>query len=131
MPMRSHRLSTEAAVDESTARSRAAGLDPAKILTLGFALYAGTRLPDVSLWHAEQPGHVQVWASRPNGAAATAATGEEVWQYGDGNLWEEIEQTFLEYEALGSPAADEFGLTVTPEGGGIWLREPHRLVLPR
>lgn len=130
MPMRSHRLSVGAPVDSATARSRKAGPDPARILTLGFALYAGARLPDVSLWHSEKPGHVQVWASRRDGSAATAATGEDVWQYGAANLWEEIEQVFLEYAALGSPDAEDFGLTVDSDGQHVWLGEPRTRVQP-
>ncbi|MFC4611994.1 methyltransferase domain-containing protein [Streptomyces maoxianensis] len=130
MAMRSHRLGAGTPVDSSTARSRKAGPDPAGMLTLGFALYAGARLPGVSMWHSEKPGHVQVWASRRDGSAATAATGEDVWQYGTANLWEEIEQVLLEYSALGSPGTEDFGLTVDSDGQHVWLREPRSRVQP-
>ncbi|MEJ8632545.1 methyltransferase domain-containing protein [Streptomyces sp. MS2.AVA.5] len=130
MPMRSHRPEAGAPVDSSTARSRRAGSGPAGMLTLGFALYAGARLPGVSLWHSEKSGRVQVWATRQDGSAATAATGEDVWQYGAANLWDEIEHVFLEYAALGSPVAEEFGITADEDGPHVWLREPHTRVLP-
>ncbi|WP_405575517.1 hypothetical protein [Streptomyces sp. NBC_01167] len=123
MPMRSHRLEAGATVDSSTARSRRAGSDPAGMLPLGFALYAGACLPGVSLWHCERPGGVQVWAIRRDGFA-TAATGEDVWQFGVADLWDEIEYVFLEYAALGSPDAEEFGMTVDADGQHVWLREP-------
>ncbi len=130
MPMRSHRLEAGAPVDSSTARSRRAGSDPAGLLSLGFALYAGARLPGVSLWHSERPGRVQVWATGRDGSAATAATGEDVWLYGAADLWEEIEHVFLEYGALGSPDAEEFGMTLDADGQHVWLREPRTRVLP-
>ncbi|WP_435861291.1 hypothetical protein [Streptomyces parvus] len=65
-----------------------------------------------------------------DGAAATAATGEEVWQYGPGRLWEEIEQVCWEYEAAGRPDAEQFGLTVTDRGQQIWLRDPSEIIRP-
>lgn len=130
MPMRSHRPEAGAPVASSTARSRRAGSNPARMLTLGFALYAGARLPGVSLWHSEKPGRVQVWATRRDGSAATAATCEDVWQYGAANLWDEIEHVLLEYGALGSPHAEEFGMTVDAGGQHVWMREPHTRVRP-
>ncbi|MFB4424869.1 methyltransferase domain-containing protein [Streptomyces sp. QL37] len=130
MPMRAHRAAVPHPVDGATGRSRSAGPDPAQFLRLGFALYAGARLPGVRLTHADTPAGVQVWASREDGAAAVAATEEEVWQYGPGFLWEEIEQTWLEYAALGHPEADRFGLTVTDRGQQVWLRDPHAVIEP-
>ncbi|MGF1341721.1 methyltransferase domain-containing protein [Streptomyces flavovirens] len=130
MPMRSHRAIGTHQVDAETGRARGAGLDPAQMLTLGFALYAGARLPGVRLTHEDTPGGARVWASREDGSAATAATGEDVWQYGPGLLWEEIEQVWREYVALGQPTAGEFGLTVTDRRQQTWLRSPLRVVEP-
>ncbi|XCM30670.1 methyltransferase domain-containing protein [Streptomyces parvus] len=129
MPMRAHRLPDLHDV-RGKGRSRAAGLDPARLLDLGFALYAGARLPGVRLIHKGADGGVQVWVTREDGAAATAATGEEVWQYGPGLLWEEIEQAWWEYETAGRPDADQFGLTVTDRGQQVWLRDPSDVVGP-
>ncbi|MEU8563924.1 methyltransferase [Streptomyces cyaneofuscatus] len=129
MPMRSHRAPDLHEV-RGKGRARAAGLDPALVLDLGFALYAGARLPGVRLIHQDTSEGVQVWVTREDGGAATAATGEEVWQYGPGFLWEEIEQVWWEYEAVGRPDADQFGLTVTDRGQQVWLRDPSAVIWP-
>ncbi|MEW9510170.1 methyltransferase domain-containing protein [Streptomyces bacillaris] len=129
MPMRSHRVPDLHEV-RGKGRARAAGLDPVRLLDLGFALYAGARRPGVRLIHQDTADGAQVWVTREDGAAATAATGEEVWQYGPGLLWEEIEQVWWEYESAGRPGADQFGLTVTSRGQQVWLREPSEVVRP-
>ncbi|MFD8442279.1 MULTISPECIES: methyltransferase domain-containing protein [Streptomyces] len=129
MPMRSHRVPDLHDV-RGKGRSRAAGLDPAQLLDLGFALYAGARLPGVRLIHKGTGEGVQVWVTRENGSAATAATGEEVWQYGPGFLWEEVEQTWWEYETAGRPDAEQFGLTVTDRRQQVWLRDPSEIIRP-
>lgn len=130
MPMRSHRTAVPHTVDGETGRARGAGLDPAQVLSLGFALYAGARLPGVRLTHAATAAGAQVWASREDGSAVTAATGEDVWQYGPGHLWDEIEQAWMEYAALGHPDAEQFGLTVTDRQHQVWLRDPHAVIEP-
>ncbi|MFI2118209.1 methyltransferase domain-containing protein [Streptomyces rubiginosohelvolus] len=129
MPMRSHRVPDLHEV-RGKGRARAAGLDPAQLLDLGFALYAGARLPGVRLIHQNTDEGVQVWVTRENGSAATAATGEEVWQHGPGFLWGEIEQTWWEYETEGRPEAEQFGLTVTDRGQQVWLRDPSEIIRP-
>ncbi|MET9768803.1 methyltransferase domain-containing protein [Streptomyces sp. NPDC006415] len=129
MPMRAHRIPDLHDV-RGKGRARAAGLDPARLLDLGFALFAGARLPGVRLIHQDTGGGVQVWVTRDNGSAATAATGQEVWQYGPGFLWEEIEQTWWEYESAGRPDAEQFGLTVTDRGQHVWLRDPRAVIGP-
>ncbi|MFF8793425.1 methyltransferase domain-containing protein [Streptomyces globisporus] len=129
MPMRAHRLPDLHDV-RGKGRSRAAGLDPAQLLDLGFALYAGARLPGVRLIHKDTEEGVQVWVTREDGAGATAATGEEVWRYGPGFLWGEIEQAWWEYESAGRPDAEQFGLTVTDRGQHVWLRDPSEVIGP-
>ncbi|ROV65794.1 methyltransferase domain-containing protein [Streptomyces globisporus] len=129
MPMRAHRLPDLHDV-RGKGRARAAGLDPAQLLDLGFALYAGARLPGVRLIHKDTEEGVQVWVTREDGAGATAATGEEVWQYGPGFLWEEIEEAWWEYESAGRPDAEQFGLTVTERGQHVWLRGPSEVIRP-
>ncbi|MER5553607.1 methyltransferase domain-containing protein [Streptomyces sp. NPDC002793] len=126
MPMRSHRPVAHAI--EGNGRTRAAGLDPARVLDLGFALYAGARLPGVRVTGRETPEGARVWVSHENGAAVTTASGEEVWQYGPGFLWEEVEQAWREYEDMGRPDPGQFGLTVTAGGQHVWLRDPHTVI---
>ncbi|WDG29959.1 methyltransferase domain-containing protein [Streptomyces sp. CA-278952] len=129
MPMRAHRVPDLYEV-RGKGRARAAGLDPARLLDLGFALYAGARLPGVRLIHQETVDGARVWVTREDGGAATAASGEEVWQYGPGFLWEEIEQVWWEYESVGRPNSEQFGLTVTDRGQQVWLREPAEVIRP-
>ncbi|MFH9295689.1 methyltransferase domain-containing protein [Streptomyces sp. NPDC017520] len=129
MPMRAHRVPDLHEV-RGRGRARAAGLDPARLLDLGFALYAGARLPGVRLVHQNIPEGARVWVTRENGSGAMAASGEEVWQYGPGFLWEEIEQVWWEYEVAGRPGAEEFGLTVTGRGQQVWLGDPSDVIRP-
>ncbi|MFJ4612187.1 methyltransferase domain-containing protein [Streptomyces griseus] len=128
MPMRAHRPVLHEI--EGNGRPRAAGLDPARILDLGFALYAGARLPGVRVSGHDTADGARVWVSSADGAGVMAATGEDVLQYGPGFLWEEIEQAWREYEEADRPDASEFGLTVTPRGHQVWVRSPNLVVQP-
>ncbi|MEU0658572.1 methyltransferase [Streptomyces lavendulocolor] len=131
MPMRSHRAPTPLPVDTKTCRTTTAAVDPRELLTLGFALYAGTRLPRVRMVHANRDGDtVQVWLQDEDGCAATAVTGEDAYEYGARNLWQEVERAHEEYVALGSPEARDFGLTVTARGQQVWLHHPERIIEP-
>ncbi|MET9515965.1 methyltransferase domain-containing protein [Streptomyces sp. NPDC002994] len=131
MPMRSQRAAAPAVeVDSSTARSRAAGLDPEELLSLGFALYAGARLPGVWMRHSRSGGAVHVWAGGGDGSATSTATGEDVWQYGPRDLWTEIEAVHRAYVSVGSPDAQSFGLTVTADGQHVWMHHPDAIVAP-
>jgi protein-L-isoaspartate O-methyltransferase len=128
MPMKSHRQGAPAPV-EGPGRAGVPGCDPRELLTLGFALYAGARLPGVSMIHAEEDGPTRVWLADRAGSGATVASGEGVvWQYGPRNLWAETEAAYGEYVALGRPPADSFGLTVTPAGQEVWLRSPGMVI---
>ncbi|MFF2526115.1 methyltransferase domain-containing protein [Streptomyces liangshanensis] len=128
MPMRAHRLPGAAPVDSGTSRSSESVTDPGQLLRLGFALYAGARLPGVTMTHAGAGTDVTVWLQDATGSAAVAATGELVWQYGERDLWAEVEAAYAEYVALGRPDGDSFGLTVTPAGEEVWLRSPRTVI---
>ncbi|GAA1544597.1 methyltransferase domain-containing protein [Streptomyces albidochromogenes] len=130
MPMRSQRATAAVDVDSSTARSRTAGLDPEELLSLGFALYAGARLPGVWMQHSRTEDTVQVWARGEDGSATSTAKGEDVWQYGPRDLWAEIEAVHHEYVALGRPDAQSFGLTVTAEGQQVWMHHLEAILSP-
>ncbi|MFF8290002.1 hypothetical protein ACF068_12335 [Streptomyces sp. NPDC016309] len=107
-----------------------AHVDPRGLLTLGFALYADTRLPGVRMWHANRPGGAEVWLQDPDGSAASAATGEAAHEYGARSLWQEVERVHDEYAALGSPESRDFGLTVTARRHQTWLHHPERIIEP-
>ncbi|MFJ8668181.1 methyltransferase [Streptomyces sp. NPDC093600] len=130
MPMRSHRVGDGAPVDSSTARQRQSAVEPHELLRLDFALYAGARLPGVRMWHTEDRGTVQVWAQDRRGSAAMAATGGEVWEYGPRSLWQAIERAYDEYTDLGSPGAEQCGLTVRAGGESFWVMYPTRIIEP-
>ncbi|MET9803856.1 methyltransferase [Streptomyces sp. NPDC006368] len=131
MPTRSHRAPDGAPVDDTSVRAHTGAVDPRELLSLGFALYAGTRLPDVRMWHTERGGGVQVWAQDRDGSATTAVTGGEVWQYGPRELWVEIERVHQEYVELARPEPTDFGLTVHPtDGRRVWLGYPSRIIEP-
>ncbi|MFJ8650073.1 methyltransferase domain-containing protein [Streptomyces sp. NPDC093546] len=130
MPMRSHRAPAPAPVDDSTARASKSTVHPRQLLqSLGFALYAGTRLPDVRLWHSGHKGAVAVWAQDRDGSA-TSATCNEVWQYGPRELWSDIERIWAEYDQLGRPELTEFGLTVRASRQEVWMHDPSRVIEP-
>ncbi|MGP3922995.1 methyltransferase domain-containing protein [Streptomyces sp. 8N616] len=62
MPMRSHRPAAGAPVDESTGRCRSTDVNPGRIATLPFALYAGARMPGLSMVsQREEDGPVSGW----------------------------------------------------------------------
>ncbi|MER7127694.1 methyltransferase domain-containing protein [Streptosporangium saharense] len=48
----------------------------------------------------------------------------EVFQGGPRDLWDEIESAYRWWKAQGSPAHEDFGLTITPTGQTPWLRTP-------
>ncbi|WP_274560565.1 hypothetical protein [Streptomyces spiramyceticus] len=80
-------------------------VDPRLLLTVGFSIYAGARMPGVSMVHAEHDGITGVWLMDQAGSGAFAEPGDETWQYGERDLWWDVETTYQEYEALGSPDA--------------------------
>ncbi|WKX71917.1 methyltransferase domain-containing protein [Streptomyces sp. XD-27] len=130
MPMRSERPHEGLAVDDGTARRATAtgngtgtvspdGL--AGLAGLGFALYAGLRLPGVVMADGEHDGRSQVWLHDRAGSAATA-TAEEVWQYGPRDLWDEVAAVHADYVRDGSPDADAFEVAVTADGHHVRRR---------
>ncbi|MDJ0460566.1 methyltransferase [Streptomyces sp. H27-C3] len=128
MAMRSHRTPDGPPV-EGRARATDTALDPRQLLTLGFAIYAGARMPGVSMIHREVGATVEVWLMDGAGSGAFCEPGEQAWQYGDRDLWSDIETTYQEYAALGSPTSDAFGLTVTPRSQEVWLTHPGRVIV--
>ncbi|WP_149181815.1 methyltransferase domain-containing protein [Streptomyces sp. TRM49041] len=131
MLMRSHRPASEPpAVDDSTVRHSVTGLVPHELLTLGFALYAGARLPGVRMWHTRAGTGAKLWVQDLTGSAAAHVSGHDVWQYGARALWREIEQVHAEYVELGCPEGAEFGLTAAAGGHRVWLTRPARVIEP-
>lgn len=133
MPMKSHRLPPPGPVDQTSVQEIATELDPRQLLTLGFALYGGARLPDVRLVHAQQGDSedtVRVWVMDRRGSGAIADVGDPVTQFGPRDLWGEVEAAHAEYVDLGRPEAEAFGLTVGPDGAHVWLGGPDAVIRP-
>lgn len=133
MPMKSHRAAAAVPVDQKEARSHRSALDPRSLLTLGFALYGGARLPDVKLVHARHGDggdSVRVWLMDRHGSAAIADLGEPVVEYGSRNLWRAVEAVYGEYVELGRPEPEAFGLTVGGEGEQVWISSPDQIIAP-
>ncbi|MFI0779611.1 hypothetical protein [Streptomyces sp. NPDC021212] len=121
MPMRSERPRPDAPVDSGTARRGTPGSLPLPALAdLGFALYAGARLPGVVMADGTQDGRYQLWFHDREGSAATV-NAQETWQYGPRDLWQEVMAVYADFVTAGSPGADAFGLTVTAEGQQVRL----------
>jgi protein-L-isoaspartate(D-aspartate) O-methyltransferase len=125
MPMRSERPRPDAPVDSGTGRRADPGPLPLGALAdLGFALYAGARLPGVVMAEGTQDGTYQMWLHDRNGSAATI-NAREAWQYGPRDLWQEVTGVHGDFVAAGSPRADAFGLAVTAKEHQVWLHSPH------
>ncbi|MFF7649400.1 methyltransferase domain-containing protein [Streptomyces sp. NPDC007983] len=121
MPMRSERPRPDAPVDSGTGRRGSPGPLPLDApADLGFALFAGARLPGVVMADGTQDGTYQVWLHDREGSAATV-NAQETWQYGPRDLWQEVTAVYDDFVAAGSPGADVFALTVTSEGQQVWL----------
>ncbi|WJD99684.1 methyltransferase domain-containing protein [Streptomyces antimycoticus] len=124
MPMRSERPGPDLPVDSGTGRRGPTGELSVDTMTgLGFALYAGAKLPGVVMADGAPEGRYQIWLHDRNGSAATV-TQKEVWQYGPRQLWEEATAVHRAYVNEGSPDSGDFGLTVSPHGQRLWLRSP-------
>ncbi|WP_413101033.1 methyltransferase domain-containing protein [Streptomyces sp. Inha503] len=124
MPMRSERPGPDAPVDSGTGRRSGTGELPVETMAgLGFALYAGARLPGVVMADGAPDGGYRIWLHDRNGSAATI-TQEEVWSYGPRRLWDEVTTVYDAYVQDGSPDSGDFGLTVSLGGQRLWLRSP-------
>ncbi|MEV6982254.1 methyltransferase domain-containing protein [Sphaerisporangium sp. NPDC051017] len=104
-------------------RESTAAVDPRRIFRGGVGLdvaMAGL-MPGVSATtKPDEPFQVSLWF----GESAAHVAGDEVTQYGDRNLWDELEDVFFAWIEWGSPDRDRFGLTVTPGGQYVWLDTP-------
>ncbi|MFH8569574.1 methyltransferase domain-containing protein [Streptomyces sp. NPDC017993] len=129
MPMRSHRAADAAPVDASSSRSRWSALDPRDLLNLPFALYAGARLPGVSLVEGEHEGALRVWLQDRHGSAAIADV-DSATVFGERDLWAEVQRVYEEFQDLGQLSVGDFSLEVTPAGDQIVLRSSEQAISP-
>ncbi|MEV5571283.1 methyltransferase domain-containing protein [Spirillospora sp. NPDC052269] len=92
------------------------------------SLAGGLKVPRCKLVVRHQgDGAYTVWLVDPwsgSWASLEVESGAErfpVRQSGDRNLWQEVEDTYHWWNGLGSPTADRWGLTVTPDAQHVWL----------
>ncbi|MFJ4963574.1 hypothetical protein EES43_19245 [Streptomyces sp. ADI96-02] len=75
--------------------------------------------------NAAAAGHRSSWAS----ADYTPERQEyAVTQYGPRRLWDEARSAYRAWEALGRPARDRAGLSVTAGGQQVWLDSPDHVL---
>jgi methyltransferase of ATP-grasp peptide maturase system len=126
MPLRAHRLAKATRPDDEhgTVRATTLGSDVLVSQRSRFEFYAGLALPETTA--AADPDGT-VWLLHPDGSWARhrGRRGRyQVWQGGPRHLWDVIEAAYAEWQGLGSPARDRFGITVGPDGQELWLDEP-------
>ncbi|GAB7032425.1 hypothetical protein JCM4914_38860 [Streptomyces platensis subsp. malvinus] len=130
MPMRSHRGTGGIAPDTSAPRSRTTQVPPQETLTPGFALYAGARLPGVTLVEGREGAQLRVWVQDGRGSGAIADAEGTVTEFGGRSLWRDVESAWQEWDDRGRPADAEMGLTVTTAGERVWVRVRTEVVKP-
>jgi SAM-dependent methyltransferase len=126
MPLRAHRLARAVRPDQTEGSVRPTALGGAALVSHRgkFEFYAGLVLPEVTAT-ADEDG--TVWLLHPDGSWARHS-GEQnqyqVWQGGPKRLWDVVEAAHEEWQALGKPARDRFGITVRPSRQELWLDTP-------
>ncbi|HEX3650497.1 MAG TPA: ATP-grasp peptide maturase system methyltransferase [Pseudonocardiaceae bacterium] len=126
MPLRAHRVVTASRPDaaDSDVRPTALGADVLTSYRSRFEFYAGLALPEATAT-ADQDG--TVWLAHPDGSWVRHGTSKhrhQVWQGGPRRLWDTVEAAYDEWQALGRPARDRFGITVRPDRQELWLDNP-------
>ncbi|EWM15369.1 ATP-grasp peptide maturase system methyltransferase [Kutzneria sp. 744] len=126
MPLRAHRgpRVSELAdkVRGSQGSARTTELTPKRLLRPAgrFEFFAGLALPHVSAWSDTRS---QTWLAHADGSWACYSR-HSVSEGGPRRLWSIAEAAHEEWEALGQPPRERFGLTVTPGGQEFWLDSP-------
>ncbi|WP_329428817.1 hypothetical protein OG339_05925 [Streptosporangium sp. NBC_01495] len=63
-------------------------------------------------------------------AVTPGAAELEVTQYGDRDLWDELQAAYMAWGRAGQPGRDRFGMTVSLDGQRIWLDHPMKVLTP-
>jgi methyltransferase of ATP-grasp peptide maturase system len=127
MPLRAHRLARAVRPDQTEGHVRPTALGGAALVShrSQFEFYAGLLLPEVT---ATADADGTVWLLHPDGSWARHSGGPDqyqVWQGGPKQLWDVVEAAYEEWQALGKPTRDRFGITVRPDRQELWLDDPN------
>ncbi|MDA0564327.1 hypothetical protein LG943_08300 [Streptomonospora sp. S1-112] len=112
-------------------RDVAARVDPGEIIGAGrgLAVALAGLLPGVVV-DGLYPGSDRLGLRDPvsgsyaTAVAATESADSEAIEIGDRRLWRELEDAYQTWRSLGRPAADRFGVAVSPDGQHLWLDTP-------
>ncbi|GGM35919.1 hypothetical protein GCM10012275_03980 [Longimycelium tulufanense] len=91
-------------------------------------------VPSCAWNHIEHDGKHELWFVDPTGPSWAVASydaepgARTVRQHGPRRLWDEIETAYRNWSALGKPAFDRYGITVTARSQAVWLDEPDNIV---
>src|SRR5262249_23353841 len=140
MLMRSQRVGQRwRAHHADEARTSTTAMDPREVAESGSgaAIVIAACAPAIA-WHAvtDESGAVSLLLhDRRDPDGSWAACDHEpgsprfvVTQYGDRQLWDEVEAAFLCWCSLGCPSQERFGVTVDGSELTVWLDEPSRVV---
>lgn len=120
---------------EENATRRRANISPDVLRDDAFSMFAALRVPAQRLTLVPEDAPEQSWLLRTDGSWAYQTTGDGgesvVVQGGPAKLWDMLENAHSEWEALGRPPRESFGLTVTATGEHhIWHGAPDALTWP-
>ena len=126
MPLRAHRMATAGRPDgeDGEVRPTELGADVLVSHRSRFEFYAGLALPEAAATAAHDG---TVWLAHPDGSWVRHGTHRhrhQVRQGGPRRLWDIVEAAYDEWQALGRPARDRFGITVRPDRQELWLDNP-------
>jgi methyltransferase of ATP-grasp peptide maturase system len=132
MPLRAHRMASTgrllAAVRHEAAQTRPTDLSIRTVLNPGsrFEFFAGLVLPQAA--PAVDPDEPEAtFLVHPDGSWIRHESEDSrhlVTQGGPRRLWDLLEQGYQDWQELGGPDRDRFGLTVARDHQRIWLDEP-------
>lgn len=93
-----------------------------------FGMFAALRVPAQRLGIVPEDGPEQGWLLGADGSWACQTVTSDgapiVRQSGPVDLWALLENAHAEWDRLGRPPRQAFGLTVGPEGHALWLDSP-------
>jgi hypothetical protein len=119
------------ALQDPGGERRPATLDARMLDHPDFGMLATLSVPDAApIGFDPGTGHQQ-WLLTDSGSwACLDTTTRTVEQYGPERLWDRLGAAHQQWQQLGEPTRDRFGVTVDPdECHTLWLDEPHNALV--